>query len=104
MSEANAIALALDDLRLDGRLEHVAVAAGRSGDERRRRLGEGRGGAERSAGLGRQRGEPPTRELVHVIGHRQALAGVERSSVQLERAGELEGEEGVSPGGLVDST
>jgi hypothetical protein len=76
----------------------------RSRDERQRRLGEGGGSAERGGGLGRQRSEPVAGKLVHVVGHRQTLAGVERSPVALERAGELERKEGVSPRGLVDPT
>jgi hypothetical protein len=104
MGEANAITLELDDLRLDGWLEHAPVAANGSRDKRHRWLGEGGGSAERGGGLGRQRSEPVAGKLVHVVGHRQVLAGVERSPAALERAGDLEREEGISPRGLVDPT
>ena len=102
MSKANAIAVQRDDLGLDGRLEHVTIAAGDRRHERDGWLGKCCGSPERGASLRRQRGEPAAGELMHSRGYRQGLAGIERSPVTLERPGKLEREEGVAARALMD--
>ncbi len=102
VDEANAVSVELHDLRIDGGLERTAVA-GCGRNECECWLGEGRSSAEGSDRLGRKRGEPAACELVHVLGHRQALACVEGPAAALERAGKLEREEWIATRSLVDT-
>ncbi len=102
VGEANPVSVELDDQRLDGGLERTAVAGG-GRNECPRWLGEGRSSAEGSDRRGRKRCEAAACELVHVVGHRQALARFERPPAALERAGKFEREEGVPTRGFVDA-
>lgn len=102
MREADALVLESDHVRLDSRPQTLGgIGLRHRPGQGQCRLCEGRGHRQRLARLGRQGFEPRADELAQVRGHGQRLTRGGGDAPPLERAGQLESEEGIPAGRLV---
>ena len=90
MAEAQALAVAHEEARIEGLLQLLAVRS----QDGRRGTREGRHEQEQLAGLLARASDPPLDELCERGGHAQGSPGFERPAGD-DRAPELEREEGV---------
>ena len=100
--EPQAIALGIQDARLEGRTERL-LPASRCCHDREGRLRERCRGRKRAARRARESVESIAHELPELGRHGQGLAATERAFPTSERAAELECEEGVTACNLVDA-
>ncbi len=101
MGEADAPVPHEHDVRTLGLVQRTPAVPGNGFDERDRRLCHRRCRRERAAGFGRQRFQPGAHELVER--HRQPLTRLELDRALLERPRQLEGEERIAAGELVQA-
>ena len=99
MGEADPSVAHVHDVGLNRLVERDTVAAAHRFDERQRGLSQRRGGSKPPARSGRQRLEPGRHQLFK--GEGKSLAGLEAELAGAERAGQLEGVEGVAAGQVV---
>ena len=103
VSEADPVAVDLDDAGLDRRNEtRLAIDPGGRLDDRRRRMSMRRRSEQEVTALGRERLESCLNELVERLGHRQQLPRLDDRVAAFQRAGDLEREERIAPRRLVD--
>ena len=95
MREAQARPVELEDTRSERLLDAVAAAGGAL-DQLDRRVGRSRNDPAGLVGFGRQRLQPLEHETLERLGHGQLLPGLDPAAAALERAGELQCEEGVA--------
>ena len=101
MAEPDAVAFQLEHVCRERRVERFVTVA-RGGEERQGRVREGGRSAKRAARAGRKCVDPVMDELLKLVGNRQRLAQRRDSSGALERASQLEREERVASGHVVD--
>ncbi len=101
MGEADPSVAHAHDVGLNRLVERDAVAAAHRFDQRERGLSQRRGGSKPPARGGRQRLEPGRHQLFE--GEGKSLAGLEAELAGAERAGQLEGIEGVAAGQVVQA-
>ena len=106
MGEANRIRGELDHLALEGGSQKTVRAVPPEGELEKLDGGmrESGNGEERSARVLGQQHDPSANEVVQVVGDRKRLSGLQCLPTPLERTDDLEGEQRVPLGGLVQTT
>ena len=101
MREAHAVALGDEHVGLDRRPQHLGLRAG-TREQRRGRLRQRGDRRQRSARAVRQRDEAPADQLAQAVRDAQRLTGSRGGAAADERAAQLEREQRVAAGDVVD--